>query len=80
MSCVGHGPYPEKDLSKYEEACLACEYMVPISSRLVHAVVVGSLVLGNGGWQLDRPVPQLGLEKGDLLVPSNGLPDTFDFC
>ena len=68
-----------KDLSTYEEDCQACEYMVPISSRLVHAVVVGSMVLGNGGWMLDRAVPQLGFEKGDVLVPSSGLLDTFDF-
>ena len=76
-------PSSLKTHEQYEEACDRAEKRVIITEEL-HKTVLQALrydkrSTGSRGRALIRAVPQLGLEAGDRLEPSDALPDVADF-
>ena len=76
-------PSSLKTHEQYQEACDSAEKRVIITEEL-HNTVLQDLRYdnrksGSRGRALIRAIPQLGLEAGDRLEPSDALPDVADF-
>ena len=68
---------------QYQEACDSAEQRV-ITTEELYKTVLQALRYdkrksGSRGRALIRAIPQLGLEAGDRLEPSDALPDVADF-
>ena len=68
----------------YEEACARCEHHVVIATpelrdRVAALLFYDKRTLGSRGRTLRKPVPDLGLHRGDRLEPSHGCPDVAAF-
>ena len=63
----------------WEEACLACEIPVvitaPLKATITPLLFYDKREKGFGGRALKAPVPEVFLETGDRLEPSDTLPD-----
>ena len=74
-------PFAPRSLEQYDAACRACEIHVIVTDE-VFPRLRGSMrcdrrttQAGARGYALRAPVPELGLQAGDRLEPSDDMPD-----
>ena len=70
----GHFPFPRKTFADYDESCKACEIIVHLSHKDWRSVRT-RLVFTGKGRVLSCNIDELGLRKGDCLMPTGALLD-----